>query len=428
LLPFFYFFLEHFSPTKKINIVHFQIIDIIKILFRRENLSQIDRLQPFAGIYKQNDGNTFVILIKNNSLCLKTNDIKEEKLIARGDGLYEVENTNAKIKFHLGPNGKANSITFYLKDRQTVASREVAILKEASLFEKFKELGIAAVVFLALIGVFFISYVPMKKACLSGANPTLCRLASLSARMMGKLDESKRLSQQESRAKYGQINEEIKSQCANGEQSSCLELAKGLTRLGSVDRAEEILKKSCYEQRYGDSCQFWRDIALEKEEYQKVEEIMNHSCDIGIAIGCYELAWKYKKADSLEKAIPFFDKACELGEEKSCYELGMHHLKFNRERSLTYLNESCKGYHRQACDLKEKVEKFFTHKQECNRDNSPRSCFLIASFEQDYGDRSKAMDGYRKACKMGYQLACNIVKREDKVRDLREKGEKIETI
>ena len=58
------------------------------------------KVERAAGIYKQDKENTFVLIPKNNQLYLKTSDIDEELLTARGDGLYDVANTNVKIKIN----------------------------------------------------------------------------------------------------------------------------------------------------------------------------------------------------------------------------------------------------------------------------------------------------------------------------------------
>ncbi len=387
-----------------------------------------DRLKALAGVYKQNDGNTFVVLLKDSTLQLKTMDIKSENLVARGDGLYDVENTQAKIKFHLGNNGMAHSLTFYLPDRQTVATRDIPFLKEKSLSEKFRELGIAGIVFLALIGIFFLSYSPMKSACLNGGGPMLCRAAAISARVMGRVEDSKTLASQESRQTYLETSDETKEACADGDVRACLEQAKALSRTNQIAEAEKLLEKGCYLNKDGATCQFWRDLNVDKGEVSKADTIMQQSCNFGVAAGCHEWAWKTKKEDGMAQAIPFFDKACELGEEKSCYELALHHLKYNRKRSQDYLILSCQSFHRQACDLKEKVEKYFSHKEKCNTESNPHSCFLMASFEQDYGDIGLALKQYQKACDLGYRLACNIIEKKKKVRELKEKGTRIETI
>lgn len=387
-----------------------------------------DRLKALAGVYKQNDGNTFVVLLNGDSLQLKTNEIHGENLKARGDGLYDVENTQAKIKFHIGPNGLAHSMTFYLSDRQTVATRDIPLLQEKSLGEKFKELGIAGLVFLALIGAFFLSYSPMKSACLNGGSPMVCRAAAISARVMGRVEESKALASQESRQTYSQTAEDIKEACAGGDTRACLEQAKALARINDISQAEKLLEKGCYIDKHGPTCQFWRDLNVEKGEITKANTIMQQGCDFKVAASCYEWGWHLKREDRLSEALPFFDKACELGEEKSCYELALHHLKYNRERSNEYLISSCQGFHRQACDLKDKVDKYFAHKKQCYEDNSAQSCFLMASFEQDYGDKELALKQYQKACDMGYRLACNIVETDKKVKEMKEKGQRVDTI
>lgn len=391
-------------------------------------MSGNDRLQALSGVYKQNDGNTFVILVQGDKLTLKTDEIHNEELKARGDGLYDVLNTNAKIKFHMGPSGIASSITFYLPDRQTVATRDVQVLKEKTLSEKFKELGFAGIVFFALLGIFFISYIPMKNACLQGGSAFICRTAMISARIMGRTEDTQRLASQESKKTYNQSAEDNKEACEKGEARACLEEAKSFARINKKAEAIKLLEDNCYNKKDGPSCQYWRDFMLAENDVDKANSIMKTSCDFGVALGCHELAWKFKKEQKNAESLTYFDKACELGEEKSCYELGLHHLKYDRERSLNYLISSCRGYHRQACDLRDKVEKYLEQKKKCLNENDAQACFLMASFEQDYGDKLLALEQYKKACELGNNLACNIVKTDAKVKELKKSGNSIDTI
>lgn len=391
-------------------------------------MSANERLKALSGVYKQNDGNTFVILLQGNDLTLKTNEIHGEKLQARGDGLYDVTNTKAKIKFHIGAGGLASSITFYLPDRQTVATREVQVLKEKSLGEKFKELGVAGLIFFALLGIFFGSYPFLRKSCLQGGSAMTCRTAMISARMMGRTEDTQELSTQEARKTYSQNSDENKEACENGDPKACLEEAKTFVRINVQDKAEKLLEKNCYELKDGESCQYWRDLKIAEGSVESADKIMEQSCEFKVGVGCHEMAWKYKKEKNISQSLIYFDRACQLGEEKSCYELGLHHLKYDREKSMNYLISSCQGYHRQACDLKDKVEKYFIQKKACLEDNEGKACFLMASFEQDYGDKLKAMKEYQKACDMGYGLACNIVKTQEKVKEMKEKGDVVDTI
>ncbi|MCR9206293.1 MAG: hypothetical protein NXH75_17055, partial [Halobacteriovoraceae bacterium] len=222
--------------------------------------------------------------------------------------------------------------------------------------------------------------------------------------------------------------EENKEACKEGNAQACLEEAKSFVRINKKEEAIKLLEENCFSRKDGPSCQFWRDFMIADGNVEKANNIMTTSCDFGVAIGCYELAWKLKKEQKSAESVTYFDKACQLGEEKSCYELGLHHLKYDRKRSLDYLISSCRGYHRQACDLREKVDKYFVQKKKCLDDNDPQACFLIASFEQDYGDKSLALKQYKKACSLGNKLACNIIKTDARVKELKKSGNSIDTI
>jgi hypothetical protein len=391
-------------------------------------LTQEHRLQGLAGIYKQNDGSTFVVLIKGNDLYLKVDSANEELLTPGGDGLYSVGDTNAKIKFNITAHAIAASLTFYLKDRQTVATKDLQILKEKTFFEKFRELGIAIVVFFALIGVFLVSYTPIKNSCLTSNSKTLCRLALVGAKVLGKNEDTLALSTQESKSEYTQIKEVTKSECNNGNSKACLEVAKSLLRISDEEKAIGILSKSCLDQKDAQACGLWHETLISNGSIEEAYKISKDACALNIGLSCHQLAWKYKKENDMARSISFFTKACDNGEEKSCHELGMHHLKFDRKLSYSFFKSACKSYHRQSCDFKEKIEKFFNQQSRCNDKKVPRACFITASFEEDYGDLSLSLKMFKSACQKGSRLACDRVKKKEALQRLKENKEKIETI
>lgn len=391
-------------------------------------MADIERLKGLCGIYKQNDGNTFVIQLNGDKIYLKTDKINGEELVARGDGLYDVLNTQAKVKFNIGLSGIPSSLTFYLSDRQTVATREVVELNDKSLLEKFKELGIAIVVFLALVGTFFLSYVPIKKACLNGGSAFACRTAMISARILGKTEDAKRLTNQESKTLYVENAQQTNKACQTGNVKACLEEARSLVRINNIEKANQLLEKNCYTMKDGQSCQFWRDTMINSGETDFANKIMETSCEKDVAIGCHEIAWRLRRMNKNGESLIYFKKACRLQEEKSCYELGLYHLKYNREESLQHLISACKLYHRQGCDLKEKLEKYYEHKKKCDEDKVPLACFLIASLEHDLGDKELALKQYQYACKLGNSQSCDIINTLEKTKKIRKSGDKIETL
>lgn len=393
-------------------------------------MTQEHRLKGLAGIYNQNDGSTFVVLFKGSDLYLKTDKASEEKLIPGGDGLYRVGDTDAKIKFNISANGVAGSLNFYLKDRQTVATKNLQILKEKSFLEKFKELGIALVLFFALVGLFLLSYSPLKQSCLTGNSKTLCRLALVGAKILGRSEDTLQLTSQESKSEYTQIKEQTKSECDEGKVSACVDIAKSYLRLNDRQKAFTILESACLTKKNPEACVMWHEALLDKGEIDQAYEIAQKACSLNVGISCHELAWKYKKENELSRSISFFTKACENGEDKSCHELGLHHMSFNRRLAYSFFESACKAYHRQACDFKEKIERYFSEVKKCDNENKPRACFIVASFEEDYGDKTLSLKLFSKACNKGSRLACDRLKKEKALERLRNQKEedRIETI
>ncbi len=384
------------------------------------------RKEPYAGVYKQNDGNTFIVTYEGDQLYLKTSEIHKEKCHLRADGLFSVENTNALLNFQIGPDGMARNLTFILPDRQTVAVRDIPLFKEQSLFEKFRELFIALIVFFALVGLFFLLQSPIQKACDQGLHPYFCKIASIGSRYTS--TSSSHYQSKEAQETYKQITEDTKEDCFEGDNEACLLMAKNLYKLGQTDESFEVLKRSCSQSKHGPSCIQLKEYYLAGGQIDEAMELLNDTCTPSTPDSCFDLAWNLERDKLHAKANKYFNRACEYGVAEACYHLGQFHLKFERVLSQGYLDKACKRYHRKSCVLLKKVDQYLLHKKKCQEDNSPQSCFLMASFEQDYGDREVAFSVYERSCELGYKLACNIVKTQKTKERLKKSDQRIDTL
>lgn len=391
-------------------------------------MSQVHQLDWATGLYKHDQDNHFVISARADQLYLKLDETTEEKLIARGDGLYQVEKTEIKVKFHRSENGAAGSITLFFPDKQVVATRKILISRDQSFFSKVKELAIFIIVVIALAALSPLIYKPIAKSCLKGSSPTACRIASLFAPLYTTKKESEAIRNQLSRTDYSETRADVLQACEDGDQNSCLEVAKQKYQIGAKEESYKILKKGCFEFKHGLSCQQWYNSLLTDSQIAKATEIMIEACEKGVALACHEYAWKLKKAKD-NRYVTYFDKACGMNEAESCYELGKYHLQFNRNRSYDYLKRACYGYHRKACDLRDKVEAYFDAERSCLKEDDSHACFLMASFEFDYGDRTKSFSYYKMACDKGSAHACTFLKRSKAFNDFEKQGqEKLDTI
>lgn len=375
-------------------------------------MSQQNQLEWATGLYKHDDENNFVVSNRGNELYLKIDENTEEKLSASGDGLYQLENTSIKVKFHRVDNGIANSLTLYFPDKQIVASRKILISKDQSFFSKVKELMIFIILFIILAAVSPLIYRPIKSSCLRHGSQLSCRMANLMAPIYSNKEEIDAIHNQLSKFKYSETRADVRQACADGDQNSCVEVAKQKFQIGAKDQAFDLLKKGCYGFKHGQSCQQWYTFLVNESLVDQANEMIVAACDKGVALACHEYGWKLKKAKNNDY-VKFFDKACGLGEPESCYELGKYHLQFNRTRSYDYFKRSCLGYHRRACDLRDKIEAYFDAKDECLKKDDAHACFLMASFEFDYGDREKSIQYYKMACSKGSAHACTFLKRNE---------------
>ena len=208
-----------------------------------------------TGLYKYDNDNHFVISDKEGSLYLKVDDKTVEKLSAGGDGLYSVENTNIKVKFHRTDNSAASSITVYFPDRQVVASRKILISKDQSYFSKVKELGIFISIFVVLAAISPLLYNPIKKSCLSHGSKLSCQIANMMAPVFSTKKEIDAIGNELSKYSYSQTRADVVQACESGEQNSCIEVAKQKFQIGAKDKAYEILNRGCFEFKHGGSCQ-----------------------------------------------------------------------------------------------------------------------------------------------------------------------------
>ncbi len=379
---------------------------------QENSLPQDNQLEWAIGLYKHDNDNNFVISNRGNELYLKIDNESEEKLSPSGDGLYQVENTNIKVKFHRVDNGMANSITLYFPDRQVVASRKLLISKDQSYFSKVRELMIFIGIFLILAALSPFIYRPIKANCLEHGSRMSCKMANIMAPIFSGQDEINAIHNQLSKFKYSESRADVLQSCEAGDQNSCLEVAKQKFAIGAKDQSFAILKKGCFEFKHGLSCQQWYNYLIADSQIELATQIIDEACDKGVGLACHEYGWKLKKAKNAQ-FVKYFDKACSLNEAESCYELGKYHLQFNRNRSYDYLKKSCMGYHRRACDLRDKVEAYFDAESECLKKDDAHACFLMASFEFDYGDRQKSLQYYKMACDKGSAHACTFLKRSE---------------
>jgi len=391
-------------------------------------LSQEHQLDWAHGLYIHDKDNSFVISSRGGELYLKIDATTEEKMTASGDGLYKVENTDISVKFHRSEKGAASSITLFFPDKQIVATRKLLIDRDQSYFSKVKELSVFIVVVVVLAVLSPYIYKPVKESCLQKGSQISCRMANIFAPLFSDEKEMSAISNQLSKFDYSSTREDIQQACQDGDQNSCLEISKQKFKIGSKDNSYEILEKSCYEFKHGASCQQWYEYLVLESKVAQAQEMIITACDKGVSLACHEYAWKLKKAQD-NRYVTYFDKACSMNESESCYELGKYHLQFNRTRSYDYLKNACLGYHRKACDLRDKVEAYFDAESECLKRDDAHACFLMASFEFDYGDRKKAFSYYSMACNKGSAHACTFLKRSEAFHQFEKENKKdIDTI
>jgi hypothetical protein len=391
-------------------------------------LPQEYQLDWATGLYIFDKDNHFLISARGPDLYLKIENDREEKISPRGDGLYAVENTEIKIKFHRSGNSIANSITLYFPDKQIVAARKLLITKEQSYFSKVKELVIFMVILLVLVGISPYLYRPIKEKCLRNASPMSCRLANFMAPIFSSKKEMEAIRGQLSKTTYSESRADIQQACQEGDQNACLEVAKQKFQIGVKEDSFTILKKSCFEHAHGPSCQQWYQYLILESKVTQAQEMILNACEKKIGLACHEYGWILRKNKD-PQFVTYFDKACTQNESESCFELGKHHLQFNRNRSYDYFKKACLGYHRKACDLRDKVEAFFEAESECLKQDDAHACFLMASFEFDYGDRAKSLTYYKMACSKGSAHACTFLKRSEAFNQFEKENKKsLETI
>lgn len=55
-----------------------------------------------------------------------------------------------------------------------------------------------------------------------------------------------------------------------------------------------------------------------KQDYKKASELYNKACEMGYAVGCYNLGIYYYNRRDYNAAMEFYGKACDLGYQKGC--------------------------------------------------------------------------------------------------------------
>jgi|GEM_PF-6746307 len=155
----------------------------------------------------------------------------------------------------------------------------------------------------------------------------------------------------------------------------------------------ERLRLSC-EKKNPESCYFYGyGLELGGQKIENYEKYYDEACTGDVATACYNSAVNMLRNCSKGKDLPLKNakKACLLGFPQGCFKVGSVHnsgkcsADINKKKALIYFDKACQaGYY--------------------------GGCAFAGAIYQDNKNSEKANEYYKKACGMGYEKACNILK------------------
>jgi len=165
----------------------------------------------------------------------------------------------------------------------------------------------------------------------------------------------------------------LSESCSKGIALGCngigLMYRDGLKVEKSFSKAMEFFKKACDLNSFGQGigCGNYGNMYLYgwgvTPNFRKAIILFLKSCNLGAGIGCNNAGIMYEKGfgveKNLEKAIEFFTKACHTDDGKitGCYNLGrlLYRVKKDEKEAVNYLTLSCNLGYQPACDVLKKI-------------------------------------------------------------------------
>ena len=189
-----------------------------------------------------------------------------------------------------------------------------------------------------------------------------------------------------------------------------------------------------------------------KQDLQKAVEYYQKSCTTGYTDGCYNLAVLYEKVPSVqnyekafkiyedlcykqkdggacnslaimydagkgikkdhEKSMAILDKSCELDYADGCFWRGFfYHKESNTKQSTKFFTKACSLGNQKACQILKKnstaTNTIKNYEQGC-KNNNPQDCYELGViyFQLNKPNYEKSIELYEKACNANVDRAC----------------------
>lgn len=187
----------------------------------------------------------------------------------------------------------------------------------------------------------------------------------------------------------------------------------------SVESANTLLNL-CQEQKIRIACTTAGKIfEFLKKDLEAIKSF-SQSCSWNHGDSCLYAGYAYERLGKISQANDLYTYGChKLLHGKSCTAIGQNYRE-NREwlKSLSYFTRGCQLKNGQSCFFASEMVSFananykqnlYLLKQGCQLEH-PNSCYKMGYFSQMTGDISSAREGYRKACILSIDEACEDYK------------------
>ena len=368
-------------------------------------------LKVFAGVYHQEDGNSFVISISNGSLYLKIGKEEEKKLSPSGPNTFDIQDLGAKIQFH-ATNEIPHSLELILPDRRTIAKREFVEIPDGPSAKGFaKEMLFGVGLLIVLAGVLIGGNSVWTGLCEKGSKG-FCYLATASNVFKGNTKSVGNVTQKAQENQYKDNMEGLKDGCENDKDpEACYTYAKAQKDLGKEEEFISILNFNCPEKKHFASC---KALAQHYKFIGKADlgiQVLDNACNnANMGEACFYLAELLKKSDDKLNQSVYLTKGCTLNHALSCNELGYHFQLTETEKAIKFFKVACDLKHKPSCSQIEEINLYKQELQSCKND-SASGCRGVAQFLNRFGNQNKAISFYKMACNLKDKTACIWLKK-----------------
>jgi hypothetical protein len=304
-------------------------------------------MKNYIGIYRQSEGNTFVIELSSAGPTLTLDRNSKVVLQKIEEHLYSVPNTEAKIRFVPSANGSIDVLEFIHNGSSSLALR---VTTPQDSFAKLNANTLPfLLVFLSIVVAIVLILPPLgARLCTSGVN-TGCLIAVFIPSPFLSMKDVKELGQLRTLQKGRTFLMKTQSDCDAGNTNACISVARELMLRGEKERAQAMLNQLCT-QKNKLACRALTELLFKNGSPDLANREEVRQCVGGDWEVCYHLALKDLRSNRASEGELLLETVCRQTEELGCLELGdIEWGRGQKTKARAYFETACKKGIGNAC-------------------------------------------------------------------------------